>query len=317
MRTWKILLLGVIGSVVLSGCSLPQFTQPRAALQVITPDISASLFLDDQYLEKTPFLRKDLAPKTYTLKIVPDEKNLAPYETSINLSANTLSAVTWKPGDRPETSGGVTYELERLKGDAAELAFISIPDRALVSVDEGETDFAPLTIENISAGEHTFRVTSPTYDAQEHSLHTIKGYRLTVSIKLAQSLTTQTSPSVEPQTTSPLTRVSNLTPGSSATGSATGSANLTQTAPTSAGLLTGSATITIKPTNFFQDGTEVLRARSEASVEGDEVGFAQVGKTYPYLGEQKAGWYKIMLDGQTAWVSGNYTELTQQQKVGI
>lgn len=302
MRTWLLTLVILISSLLLSGCSIPNFWKKTAGLQVLTPDVPASLFLDGQYLEKTPFIRKDLAPQSYTLKIVPDDANLAEYQTNITLNAGTLSVVTWKPGKRPETSGGVTFELEKLPGKETQLSLITIPDRALASIDGGSSDFAPLIVENITPGDHTFSVSMPSYESQEHKIQAIEGYRLNATVKLAQ-LDSSSSSGNRPTPT--------LSPFQTASGSGTAAA--TQSAGTRVG--TGSAAVgtqvTINSTNFFQDGKEVLRVRDEASAEGHEVGIVEVGNSYPYLGEIKDGWYKIMFEGKAAWVSGSYVTLNE------
>lgn len=289
----------------MSGCTIPAFWNSTAGLQVLTPDVPASLFLDGQYLEKTPFIRKDFEPKTYTLRIVPDDPNLVEYQTSLTLHKGTLSVVTWKPGTRPETSGGVTYELEKLPGNQTQLSLITIPDRALVSVDGGSSDFAPVIIENITPGDHTFSVTMPSYESQEHTVQTIEGYRLNATVKLAQLAVSEVASSV-PSATDSATATSSAT--LTATPSAAVSATKSATASLSAGITTQAL---IKPTNFFQDGKEVLRVRDSASAGGETVGFAEVGQRYPYLGETEAGWRKIMFEGQEAWVSGNYVTIEE------
>ena len=102
----------VISTMFLSACN--PFAKKKAGLQVMTNDIPASVFLDGQYIEKTPYIGKELQPGNYLLKIQPDDSNLTSYETTINLRSGLLSVVIWKPGNRPETSGGVIYEMEKL-----------------------------------------------------------------------------------------------------------------------------------------------------------------------------------------------------------
>lgn len=70
-------------------------------------------------------------------------------------------------------------------------------------------------------------------------------------------------------------------------------------------------TVKIKPTNFYVSGKEVLRVRDLPQPTGKELGFADVGSLYPYLGETEANWLKIDFNGEEGWVSGQYAELAK------
>jgi hypothetical protein len=101
MRKYVWLLLVLVCTFFFSACN-PFQGKSKAGLQVITGDIQSSLFLDGQYLEKTPYIGKDIKPGQYTLRIEPDDPTLLPYETTITLRSGLLSVVTWRPGTRPE-----------------------------------------------------------------------------------------------------------------------------------------------------------------------------------------------------------------------
>ena len=305
MRSWRLYLVLLFFSLGLGGCTVPQFWKSTAGLQVLTPNVPASLYLDDEYLEKTPFLRKDLTPQTYTLKIVPDDPDLVEYQTSITLHPKTLSVVTWNPRERPETSGGVTYELEKLSGKQTQFSLITIPDRGLVSIDGGNTEFAPILVENINPGEHAYSVTIPSYETHKHTVQLVAGYRLNATVKLAQQTGQGSAGQNAGQAlTNPL--LASTSGQLDATGSAIASGSA---AASASGAVANQ--VTIQPTNFFQGGKEVLRVRDEPSAEGIEIGIVEVGQIYPYLGEVKAGWYKIMFEGKTGWVSGSFVKLTE------
>jgi hypothetical protein len=69
--------------------------------------------------------------------------------------------------------------------------------------------------------------------------------------------------------------------------------------------------VTIQKTNFFNNGSEVLRVRETPVSSGKEIGFAPVGSNYPYLQEQKNGWFKINFNGTPGWVNGAFAKLNQ------
>jgi hypothetical protein len=93
-------------------------------------------------------------------------------------------------------------------------------------------------------------------------------------------------------------------------GTATASSSVDLTASTSASTSTTvTGTVTILKTGFMQNEVEVLRVRATPDARGTEVGFAPVGSSYPYLGEQKNGWYKITFNNSPGWVNGAYAQL--------
>lgn len=300
----------LVSSLLLSGCN--PFVEKKSGLQVITNDIPASIYLDGQYLEKTPYIGKDLKAGQYTLKILPDDSNLVPYETTINLRGGLLTVVTWIPGNRPETSGGVIYEMEKLSNSKhAEISIISLPDQAIVSLDGQNREFTPILIENIEPGHHEFEMSLPSYETQKHTINVVAGHRMDVTVKLAKSIDTNQFDSETAEAT-PSAEI--------ASDSATSTSKATPSAQTStssgvpvrqAVIQNGSGTVTIQSTNYFVNSQEVLKVRSEPNSTGKEIGQASVGKSYPYLNETQAGWYKISFNDQTGWVSGQYATLQE------
>ncbi len=270
-------------------------------LQVITQDTPSSLFLDGQYLDKTPYIGKTIKPGTYTLRIEPDNTALIAHEAVVRVHKGLLTVVTWKPGDRPETSGGVIYEMEPIIGNTTELSFVTIPDNAIIKVDQGEQQFSPLVVPSLEPGHHQFEVSLPSYETQKHTINVVKGHRITISVKLAK-----TGESIVETDTIPKPF------DASASATATSSAQSTTATP-SARSRTGTtgATITITSTNFFQNNKEGLRVRNQPNPNGTELGFAPVGSSYPYLNEKQSGWYKIQFNGSIGWVSGQYASLSQ------
>ncbi len=316
MRKLVTLIIVACASLSLAAC-IPRGITAKAGLQVITNDTPSSLFLDGQYLDKTPLISKDLKPGTYTLKIQPDDNNLAAYETTVTLHKGLLTVVTWKPGPRPELSGGVIYEMEKLPNKkATQLALISIPDGAIVSLDNQAKEFAPIVLDNISPGQHEFTVSLPSYETQQHTLNMVEGHKINVTVKLARATTAEASPNPAASVSaSPTATASAALAATSSANKASASATPKASAsPKASPKASPTATITgprarIKTTNFYQDDQEVLRVRSTPSSSGSTLGFAPVGNEYPYLEESKDGWHKITFEGKPGWVSSQFTEL--------
>ncbi|HEX7017929.1 MAG TPA: PEGA domain-containing protein [Patescibacteria group bacterium] len=291
----------VVSSFILSGCNLLN-RRNVAGLQVITNDVPVSVFLNDQYLDKSPLIVKDLKPGTYTLEIQPDDATLVPYETQVTLRKGLLTVVTWKPGTTPETSGGVIYELEEIADSSkTEVSVVSLPDGAIISLDQGTKEFAPTLMTELTPGNHEFEASLPSYETQQHTINAVQGHRLHITVKLAKSERNGATPTPAASPAAPTATISATTATPSAQPLRTAVSNPTLTGPT----------VTIEPTNYFQNGVEGLRVRDQASPAGKEIGFAESSKSYVYLGETENGWYKIQIGTLTGWVSGQYATLSE------
>ncbi len=313
-----ILALLIVGvASVFAGC-IPQLDKRKyAGLQVTVSDVPATIYLDGTYLSETPFKQNDLKPGVYTLKIQPDDASLVPYELPIRLTGGLLTAVVWNPGTRPELSGGVVYELERLSNrQQTELAISSIPDGAIVRINDGDMDFAPLVRTDLTAGKQSIALTLPSYDDQNHTLNLVPGHRLSVLVKMARTADTfdagdGAAVSSTGDTNADTANATDTTTTSeTATSSAIRTAQKTPVTGSGAGA-SGSATftgkkVTILPTGFIQNGEEVVRVRESSSAASRELGFAKVGQSYQYLNVTTADWIKIQFNSVPGWISKTY-----------
>lgn len=290
MKAFLSLVLVVIASVFLAGCN-PFDYNAKSGLQVITNDTASSVFIDGQYVNKTPLIEKNMKPGTYKLMIQPEDPNLVPYETDVTLRKGLLTVVTWKPATRPELSSGVVLEMEPLKDkNKTEVSFVTVPDGAIITLGD-KKEFSPIVIPDIAAGTQEFEVTLPSYETQHHSINVQPGYKMLVTVKLGKLQAIEGD-------------VANSEATAASDSATPPSASLDS--QQAAAVASGSGTIRIQPTNFFQDGKQVLRVRATPDSNGKELGFAPVNATYPYLGEQKNSWYKIDFNGNIGWVNGAF-----------
>lgn len=321
MQKFRFALISLIGAFLLSGCSLLSPKQ-KAGLQVVTDSQRASLFLNDQYLDKTPFISKTIQPGTYTLKIEPDDKSLAPLETTITLTQGALTVMTWNPGKTPETSGGVTYELQpHTSKDKAEIEFHTVPDTALITFDNREQTFSPLVIADVEPGNHEFEVKLPSYQTQKHTMNAVAGKRLVITVKLAKEIIgkidSTSRDSAQPATTSTQAASPSAKQVASSTSAELTPASLTekisfnQTSTATDSVTTGSR-VKIKSTGLFQDQKEVVRVRNAANTTGQVIGFLEVGREYRYLKSHQNGFYQIQFGNkQAGWISDSYAEIIE------
>ena len=307
----------------------PFANKVKSGLQVVTSDASASLFLNDQYLDKTPYINKKIQPGQYTLRIVPDDQNLSAYETQINLRKGLLTIVIWKPGPTSETSGGAIYELEPLSSkNQTEISFVSQPDGAIIIFDDQQQEFAPTVIRDVEPGLHRFEASLPSFEIQQDTINAVAGHRLNINLKLGKVDVTQqpdqasstSSQSDGDETNDPTDandddHVANDGDKSITEDEVNNSARTQAIDDQVNGDDESTQLVKIKKTNYFQDGVEVLRVRDAASVSGDSIGFVESNQTYEYLGLTENSWLQIKFEDaldkkkKTGWVSSQYAEL--------
>jgi len=303
MKRIVFLFVILFSSIVFSACNNPLAKKAKSGLQVqITNEMNASVYLNGNYVEKTPFVSRELSPGEYDLKIQPDDPSLIPYETKISLKPGLLSVVTWKLAQRPEFSGGVIYEMEEISSSTnSEISFVTIPDGAIVTVAGKEKSFSPVILTDIIPGHVEFEVTLPSYDLQKHTINAIPGYRMLITVKLAKENLNKPEKKeeiIEKKVEEEITEETLSIPA-------------TKSATVSAVLATTDEKVLIKSTNFFVNGKEVLRVRDLPEATGKELGFADVGKHYSYLEKTENNWINIEFDGQSGWVSKQYAELAK------
>ncbi len=263
--------------------------QAQGGLQVVIYETDASLFLNDQYLDKSPYINRNINSGKYNLSIIPDNKELTQKDLPLTLNPGTLTVVYWRPGSTLEKSSGLIYELEPITDRKyGELQIITNPDETIIHLDNRAQEFAPHVFREIEPGDHTIQISLPGYEHHEQKFNISAGYRLKITAHLAQ-----TGPSGDAQ---------QLEEDSSAESVEQDS----------------QPTLIIQSTNFFQDGKEVLRVRDGNSVAGLPIGYVEVGESYSYQ-KVEDDWYLISFEDaidaeqKEGWVSGQFVELSNPE----
>ena len=179
----------------------PLQKKSRAGLQIEYLQGSAAVFLNDNFLGKAPLTEYQLQSGEYMLKIDPDEEGLSNFNLPIYLEKGTLTIVVFNPGDTPKNSSSTIFELRKRNDGQTAVSFETYPENALLSFDQQEANFSPLTIEDVAPGEHHFLANLPSYEAQDHSFQVLAGYETKITINLAKNLRLiAPTPTVDQQT---------------------------------------------------------------------------------------------------------------------
>lgn len=242
-------------------------TRQTAGLRV-TAEPKATIFLQGRHLGQTPFEDKSLKPGEFTLKLVPESEDLVSWEQKITLNPRVLTVVNRNFGESEELSSGEILTLEPLANKKLiSLAVISDPHGALVKVDGVTRGFTPLSLEDISGGDHLISLSLPGYLEKEVKAKTALGRKLIINAKLAQEKT-------KPEEATPSAKEKELK----------------------------KPYVEIKDTP-----TGWLRVRLGPTTAATEAAKVKPGEKYKFLEATETGWYKIEYEkGKEGWISGRY-----------
>lgn len=273
--------LGIFGGVRI----LASRNQGPATLKV-TSNPETTIFLDTQHLGKTPYEGQVKAGE-YTLKLIPEGQTSAPsWQTKITLAPGVLTFINRDFGDQELTSAGEILTLEKIAGKSAEIAVLSSPDGAQVTLDGMTRGATPLVLPAIEAGDHEVSIQAPGFLTRGVKVKATPGFKLVASFQLA---------------------LSTATPSATPTPTPSGSPTATpKTSPKPSG--TPGAELPKPYVKILDTPTGFLRVRMEPSTSATEAAKVDPGQTFPLLGEQ-SGWYKIKYEGtKEGWIAGQYAE---------
>ncbi len=279
-------------SILLSGCSLklPSLTSSQKSGLQVTSNPQATVLLDGQSLGITPIQEEGIKSGTYTIKLVPSDNSLQPWETQITLVPGVLTVIDRKLAASLDQSHGYSLSFEKLQSsDQSRLAVTTIPDSVTVTVDGNPQGFTPVSLDTLTEGEHTILLTSPGFEDKTIRARTVAGYSLTISAQLAKKgspdllgLNTEASPSAF---------------------LATPSADLSPSPPsTSSGIA--------KPYIEINSSYGWANIRPEPNTNNTAFSRANNGERFSYLNQSTNGYYKIQYSPtQIGWVSSQYSTL--------
>lgn len=271
----------IFGAVRLLGSRAPKEGELR-----VDAAPTVSVFLDNKHIGRTP-LREKVTAGEYTIRLVAETTTgeIAPWQAKISVGANLLTYVNAVLSESELSSAVDVLWLEKSVVGKPELSVITNPDGASVVLDDVTKGITPLTISDMTAGDHMLTVTSPGFLTRTMKVKLTAGYKLIASMKLALSAGGVPQPEATPAATTLTTPT--LKSGAAATSSATPQ----------------------KPYVLIKDTpTGFLRVRMEPSTAATEAGRVNPGEKY-HLFNSQTGWYQISHDGTNkGWISAQYAD---------
>lgn len=296
------LILVIITSIFLSGCTVKNlFVKKPAGLEINTSS-TATVYLGEKNLGTTPLSNQNIAPGTYTLRIIPTDQSLAPYEATLEMKPAVSTIITRSFGATTLESYGNTLSLIPDQVGKAVVSVVTDPDTANLTIDGVPSGFTPLSKREITPGSHELIIGTPGFAEQKIPINTAKDYNLLVSVKLKAETITFAPPSPTPiASSSAEIALTSPTPLSSTQASTLANPTLKLDPPY--------VTVSDSPDVESSGG---LNVRKEPSSTADPLGKAKIGEQLKYLGETtSAGWHKIEFEGSTGYVSAKYAILTK------
>lgn len=324
----QVLVVGLLG-VLLTGCNVPFLTGKKAALQV-NSEPQANVFLNGNHVGQTPFYDENLKTGEYMIKIQSNEYPSQPWEASVSLNPKAVTVVRRNFGATADTSSNYIIQMESLADEkATEIAIVTIPDNVIVKLDNQPEGFSPISLKDISEGDHSIILGAPSYKDEQINLNVRAGFKMIISASLAR---TQVLP--EPLESREATSSADLRNSDSGTDEATASSRLQTTGtpkppPSKSPIPTLSKSpspiITPKPSSstgvipskpyveILETGTGWLRVRSAPNGNADnEVARVDVGDTFPFVVDNEEGWFKIEYEaGSEGWIAARYGKLVE------
>lgn len=241
----------------------------------VTANTKSKVFLNGKDIGSAPLCKCDqdntLKVGEYTLKIVPEDQSLTPFEYKIKIQKNVMTVIdrTFLPG---AYSSAYLLYLEKSDSQDAQLLVVSLPDGALVTIDGNPNGITPFLLRSVSPSEHEVEITKQGFSKKTIKIKAVPSYKLIINAILGTK--------VETADQAPI---------------ASAAANI-NTLP-----LSQNYKIKINGTpNGF------LRVRENPGTSFKEINRVKEGAVYSAL-DEKNNWFKIQLnDGGDGWISGDY-----------
>jgi hypothetical protein len=273
----------------------------KGALQITaTPD--STVYLNGKLVGNTPLCKCEgtdmLSTGDYTLRLVPKDNNLLPYEEKITINKALLTVVDRKFGSQATSEGSIISLSPLSNKEKSEIVVLSLPEGAEVFLDNDAVGQTPVNLKDVTPSRHELKLRRDGYKEKSIPILTTAGYKLTATIYLGIDENATLSP-----TPAPTKAVSGTpSPSPKGTGTPTPTPKRTGTpAPSTSTRAKGKVKILETPNGF-------LRVRESNSTASDEVTRVNTGDVLDFLLLEN-GWYQVRLsDGRTGWISAEYAD---------
>lgn len=180
-----LILIAILASIlILKQLVFPFFTNNNSLLQVETPNVKTSVFLDNKNVGETPFLGENIREGEYNLlleaQIDAPSTTKVQFSKKITLITQTLTAVNYDFGPSEKFSSGDIRTLRVGEG----LSIVTNPQGAQVKLNGQKVGESPLSL-SPNSGINKIKISSPGYYSRELEINVEPGHRLVIEVFLA------------------------------------------------------------------------------------------------------------------------------------
>lgn len=148
----------------------------------------ASVYLNDKKIGNTPLQDENLTEGEYLLSLVPEKTREATssaesWKGYVKLNGGTLTLVNRDLEEDKSQWAGEVVTLEKGSG----ITVVSTPSDAEVQIDGKVIGRTPLSVSNLSSGEHQFLISKDNFVKRSIRANLIEGYSLNLAVDLAMT----------------------------------------------------------------------------------------------------------------------------------
>ena len=157
--------------------------QSRSGLQ-IDSSVKSKVLIGDKEVGETPYTNSDLTEGELLVNLQPEDEGTAssvPWKGYVKLNPGTLTVVNREIAGSIPASSGEVITLEKGKG----VTVVSSPSGAEVSVDGVVTGRTPITLSDLSSGDHQFILSKENFVRRSIRAKLVDGYNLVLTVDLA------------------------------------------------------------------------------------------------------------------------------------
>lgn len=155
----------------------------RAGLQ-IDSNIKTKVLINDQEMGETPFMNSEMKEGEVLVTLQPEEVgtvSATPWKGYVKLNPGTLTVVNRNIESSAQASSGEVITLEKGKG----VTVVSTPSEAEVTVDGIVMGRTPITLSDLTAGDHQFILNKENFIKRSIRAKLVDGYNLVLTVDLA------------------------------------------------------------------------------------------------------------------------------------
>lgn len=301
--------------LIFSGCNrLPFRRETQGAIQV-TSNHTVMVYLNDTQLGQSPYFDETIKVGEYIVKLEPLDSNLPAWQTKLVISPRALTVVDYQVSQTG--SSNYVMQLLPISGTDIRLTLTTLPNNAVIKINNEVKGFSPLTLEDLPNGDYAIVVSAPGYEPKTLNAKTTPGYHLITQVELARDgLVAEAAPEKPASPSAELSEPETATPEAK------------MPTPTPApllfrqenGVIIGAESTEVIDSPYVRileasPGINWLRVRSQPSgLANNEVAKVRVGTYFPYLDQSEdQEWVQIQFgtaESDTGWVASQYVQIT-------